>query len=41
MVPAQGALPIIQSGQIVGAIGGSGGTSQQDEDCARAGMAAL
>ena len=41
MVPAQGALPIIRSGAIEGAIGGSGGTSQQDEDCARAGLATL
>ena len=41
MVPAQGALPIVQNGQIIGAIGGSGGTAQQDEDCARAGMEAL
>ena len=41
MIPAQGALPISQSGQIVGAIGGSGGTGQQDEDCARSGLAAL
>ncbi|PKB72946.1 MAG: hypothetical protein BZY75_04570 [SAR202 cluster bacterium Io17-Chloro-G7] len=41
MVPAQGALPIVQNGQIIGAIGGSGGTAQQDEDCARVGLAAL
>ena len=41
MIPAQGALPITQNGQLVGAIGGSGGTAQQDEDCARAGLAAL
>ena len=39
MVPAQGALPIVQNGQIVGAIGG--GTARQDEDCARVGLAAL
>ena len=41
MVPAQGALPILQNEQIIGAIGGSGGTAQQVEDCARAGMEAL
>jgi glc operon protein GlcG len=41
IIPAQGALPIIQSGQVVGAIGGSGGTAQQDEDCARVGLTAL
>ncbi len=41
VIPAQGALVIVQDGQIAGAIGGSGGTAQQDEDCARAGLAAL
>jgi uncharacterized protein GlcG (DUF336 family) len=41
MVPAQGAVPIIRDGDIVGAIGGSGGTAQQDEDCAKAGLAVL
>ena len=41
IIPAQGALPIIQGGELVGAIGGSGGTAQQDEDCARVGLAAL
>jgi len=41
MVPAQGALPVIRNGELIGAIGGSGGTSEQDEDCARAGLEAL
>ncbi len=41
IIPAQGALPIIRDGEVVGAIGGSGGTAQQDEDCARVGLAAL
>ena len=41
IIPAQGALPIIRDGEIIGAIGGSGGTAQQDEDCARVGLAAL
>ena len=41
IIPAQGALPIIKDMEIVGAIGGSGGTAQQDEDCARVGLAAL
>jgi uncharacterized protein GlcG (DUF336 family) len=41
LVPAQGALPILRSGELIGAIGGSGGTAQQDEECARAGLAAL
>ncbi len=31
----QGALPIYETGVLVGAVGVSGGTSQQDEDCAR------
>ncbi len=41
MIAAQGALPVIQNGVVVGAIGGSGGTAQEDEDCARVGLAAL
>ena len=41
VIPAQGALVIEKDGEIVGAIGGSGGTAQQDEDCARVGLAAL
>ena len=34
----QGALPIMKGGEIVGAIGVSGGTSQEDEDCAKAAL---
>ncbi len=41
IIPAQGALVIVKNGETVGAIGGSGGTAQQDEDCARVGLAAL
>ena len=41
IIPAQGALAVIKDGEIVGAIGGSGGTAQQDEDCARVGLAVL
>ena len=41
MLAAQGAVPIVQDGLVVGAIGGSGGTGQEDEDCAKAGLAAL
>ena len=41
MLPAQGAVPVYRNGEMVGAIGGSGATSQQDEDCAQAGAAAL
>jgi len=41
MIPSQGAVPIIRNGVVEGACGGGGGTSQQDEDCARAGVAKL
>ena len=41
IIPAQGAIPIYQGGDLVGAIGGSGGTAQQDEDCVRKGLEAL
>ncbi len=41
MIPAQGAVPIRQNGELVGAIGASGATAQQDEDCAQAGLDAL
>ncbi len=41
IIPAQGAVPIVRDGEVIGAIGGSGGTAQQDEDCARVGLAAL
>ncbi len=41
IVPAQGAIPIYQGGDLVGAIGGSGGTAQEDEDCVRKGLQAL
>jgi glc operon protein GlcG len=41
MIPGQGALPIIRRGVLEGACGVGGGTGQEDEDCARAGIAAL
>ena len=41
IIPAQGALVIVKDGETVGAIGGSGGTAQQDEDCVRVGLSAL
>ncbi len=40
MIPGQGALPVFKGGELVGAVGGSGGTAQQDEDAARAGIGA-
>ena len=39
--PVEGGLPLMLEGKIVGAIGVSGGTSQQDAQCASAGVAAL
>ena len=41
MLPAQGAVPLHKNGELVGAIGGSGATAQQDEECAQAGSATL
>ena len=41
MILGQGAVPIIRNGVIEGACGVGGGTSQQDEDCASAGVARL
>ena len=41
MIMGQGAVPIIRDGVVEGACGVSGGTAQQDEDCARAGIAQL
>ncbi|MBX5466712.1 MAG: heme-binding protein [Firmicutes bacterium] len=40
MVPVAGGLLIWRQGQLVGAVGVSGATSDQDEDAARAGIAA-
>ncbi len=36
-VPVEGGVPLIADGKIVGAIGVSGGTSEQDGQCAKAG----
>jgi uncharacterized protein GlcG (DUF336 family) len=40
-VPVDGGVPIVIGGQIVGAVGLSGGTSAQDGQCASAGAAAV
>jgi glc operon protein GlcG len=40
-VPVEGGIPLVVAGKIVGAIGASGGTSQQDGVVAAAGVAAL
>ncbi|MGE5219455.1 MAG: heme-binding protein [Chloroflexota bacterium] len=39
--PLQGGVPLIAGGKVVGAIGVSGNTPQEDEDIAKAGAAAL
>ena len=41
MIPSQGAVPIIRNGVLEGACGVGGGTSQEDEDVARAAVAKL
>ena len=41
MIASQGAVPIIRNGIVEGACGVGGGTAQQDEDCARAGVAKI
>ena len=41
MILGQGAVPIVRNGVVEGACGVGGGTSQQDEDCARAGVGQL
>ena len=41
IIPVEGGLPIIVDGKIIGAIGVSGVTSQQDGQVARAGAEAL
>jgi glc operon protein GlcG len=41
MIPHQGAVPIMRDGAAIGACGVGGGTSQQDEEVARAGIAKL
>ena len=40
-IPSQGAVPIVRDGVVEGACGVGGGTSQEDEDCAAAGVDTL
>jgi uncharacterized protein GlcG (DUF336 family) len=40
-VPVEGGIPLVEGGKIVGAIGASGGSSEQDGQCAQAGVNAL
>ena len=41
LVPIEGGVPITVGGRVVGAVGVSGVTSQQDAQCAAAGAAAV
>ena len=41
MIFGQGAVPITSDGEVVGACGVGGGTSEEDEQCAAAGAGAL
>ena len=41
VVPVEGGIPLVMDGKIVGAVGVSGGTSQQDAQCAKLGADAL
>jgi glc operon protein GlcG len=40
-IPVEGGIPIIMDGKLIGAIGASGGSSDQDGRTAQAGIAAL
>ena len=41
ILPTIGAVPIMKDGKCIGAIGGGGGTGEQDHDCAVAGAEAV
>jgi uncharacterized protein GlcG (DUF336 family) len=40
-LPVEGGIPLMADGKVIGAIGVSGGSSQQDAQVAQAGVAAL
>jgi glc operon protein GlcG len=40
-VPAQGAVPVLRDGRVLGAIGVSGAKAEEDEEIAKAGVAAI
>ncbi|NQW23576.1 MAG: heme-binding protein [SAR202 cluster bacterium] len=40
-IASKGAAPVIRNDVVDGAVGVGGGTSQEDEDCAKAGIAKL
>ena len=41
MILGRGAVPIVRDGAVIGACGVGGGTGEEDEDCARAGVEQL
>jgi glc operon protein GlcG len=41
MIMGQGGMPVLRDGVVIGGVGVGGGTSQEDEDCAIAGIALL
>jgi uncharacterized protein GlcG (DUF336 family) len=41
IIPGQGAVPLLRGAYVIGAVGASGGTGQQDEEVAKAGANAL
>jgi glc operon protein GlcG len=41
MLPARGAVPVVKNSELIGAIGASGATAEQDEQCAQAGTATI
>jgi uncharacterized protein GlcG (DUF336 family) len=41
VIATRGGIPLIEGGQLIGAIGVSGGVGSQDEVCAKAGVASL
>lgn len=41
MIAVEGGVPILASGRVIGALGVSGGTSEEDGQVAAVGLAAL
>ena len=41
VVASPGGIPIVVDGKVVGGVGASGGTGDQDEQCAKAGLAGM
>ena len=41
LIMSQGALPILQNGEVIGSCGVGGGTPEEDEECARAGIGGI